>query len=105
MKTAIELQQLADICEERGDYVKAARLHKKALQSAERTYGVEASEMVSYVYNVGMISLALDDNQGATQQFSRLLQLFERNGGETNDVEEVQQLLYALQKNILAANA
>ncbi len=105
MKTATELQQLADICEERGDYAKAARLHGKALIAAERTYEADSSELVSFLYNSGMISLALDDSEKASILFARLLQLLESVGGSSNDIEEVHQLIFALEKNTLAANA
>ena len=105
MKTADELQQLADLCEERGDYPKAARLHGKALQAAERSYGKQSSELVSYLYNFGMIALTLGDNESAQKSFERLLETLSTFGGSSADLEEVHQLLDSLTTGTLAANA
>lgn len=105
MKTAVELKDIADECEERGLYTKAARLHKKALLNAERTYGKDNSEMIPFVYNMGMISLALDNSGEARGCFNRLLELFAAVGASAEDVEEAQQLLFDLEQNTLAAHA
>lgn len=105
MKTAVELKEIADICEERGNYSKAVRLHNKALSSAERTFGKDSSELIPYVYNVAMISLAVDDHARAKAEFSRLLNLFATTGAATEDIEEAQQYLFELDKTVLAAHA
>lgn len=105
MKTAVELREIADECEERGLYTKAARLHKKALLNAERTYGKDTSEMIPFLYNMGMISLALDNGGEAKGCFNRLLELFASVGASAEDVEEAQQLLLDLDESSLAANA
>lgn len=105
MKTAVELQQLADICEERGDYIKASRLHGKALAAAQRDYGPESVELESFLYNSGMIALALDENTNASRHFERLLKLIETCNEKSELIEEIHQLIFALEKNTLVANA
>ena len=75
MKSAAELQTLANLAEERGDYVKAARLHQKALVKMEREVGPDQPELIDYLFNVGMIRCALDDRKAAEAAFLRQLDL------------------------------
>lgn len=94
MKTAAELQNLANLAEERGDYAKAARLHSKALEKMEKETGTDQPELIEYLYNLGMIRFALDEKNEARNYFSRqlsiLLQYFPE---EHTDVIELRQIL------------
>lgn len=100
MKSAAEIQSLANIAEERGDYTKAARLHQKALVKMEREVGTDQPELIDYLFNVGMIRCALDDRAGAQEAFARqldiLLQFFPE---EHIDVIEIRQILAELHSN------
>ena len=94
MKSAAELQILANHAEERGDYAKAARLHVKALAKIEKEVGAEQPELIDYLFNVGMIQCALDMKDEAkgcfTRQLSILLQFYPE---EHVDVIELRQIL------------
>ena len=94
MKSAAELQSLANLAEERGDYAKAARLHKKALAKLEREIGIDQPELIDYLFNVGMICCALDDRQAAEVAFTRQLDLLLQFYPEQHiDVIELRQIL------------
>ena len=94
MKSAAEIQTLATLAEERGDYVKAARLHTKALAKIEAEVGVDQPELVEYLYNLGMIRCALDEREAAKDCFSRQLSiLLQYYPEEHTDVVEVRQIL------------
>lgn len=97
MKSADELQQLANICEERGDYAKAARLHRKALAFKEMTATKDDPELASYLYNLGMIHCANDMKQEAEKQFNRLLNILTQYFPEEHaDVIEIRRILQDL---------
>lgn len=100
MKSAAEIQTLANLAEERGDYTKAARLHQKALVKMEKEVGADQPELVDYLFNVGMISCALDDRTAAQQAFSRQLSILMQFYPEEHiDVIEIQQILAELHSN------
>lgn len=94
MKSAAELQILANLAEERGDYAKAARLHTKALAKIEKEAGLDQPELIDYLYNLGMINCALDKKEAAkecfTKQLSILLQFYPE---EHLDVVELRNIL------------
>jgi hypothetical protein len=75
MKSAAEIQNLATLAEERGDYAKAARLHQKALAKMEKQVGHDQPELIDYLYNVGMIQCALEHRKAAEDAFTRQLNL------------------------------
>ncbi len=94
MKSAAELQTLANLAEERGDYAKAARLHQKALVKMEREVGTDQPELIDYLFNVGMIRCALDDRKGAELAFTKQLDLLLMFYPEEHiDVIELRQIL------------
>jgi hypothetical protein len=97
MKSAAEIQALANLAEERGDYVKAARLHQKALVKIEKQVGSDQPELVDYLFNVGMIQCALDQIAAAEETFTRLLNiLLQSYPQEHIDVIETKQILAEL---------
>ncbi|MBY0357573.1 MAG: tetratricopeptide repeat protein [Candidatus Obscuribacterales bacterium] len=97
MKRADELQQFANMCEEKGDYVKAARLHTKALAAKERVSEKDDPELISYLYNSAMINCAIDRKQEAETLFNRLLELLLAYYPEEHlDVKEIRQILLDL---------
>lgn len=100
MKSAAELQELANIAEERGDYAKAARLHQKALLRMEREKGTDDIGLADYLFNLGMIRCALDDRSGAEEAFSRQLSLLLQHYPEVHiDVIELRQILAELHES------
>jgi hypothetical protein len=100
MKSAAEIQALANLAEERGDYVKAARLHQKALVKMERQVGPEDAQLVDYLFNIGMIQCALDDLAGAEATFTRQLNILLQFYPEEHlDVIETRQILAELYQN------
>lgn len=97
MKRADELQQLANACEDRGDYAKAARLHTRALVAKEKTSGTDNPELVPFLYNLGMIHCAIDMKQAAEGYFHRLLELLLTYYPEEHlDVKEIKLILQDL---------
>lgn len=100
MKSAAEIQALANLAEERGDYAKAARLHQKALVKKEREVGADQPDLVEYLYNVGMIRCALDQRQSAEEAFTRQLDLMLQYYPEEHvDVIELRQILAEIHTN------
>lgn len=100
MKSAAEIQTLANLAEERGDYAKAARLHQKALVKMEREVGPDQPELVDYLFNVGMIKCALDDRTAAQEAFARQLDILLQYYPEEHiDVIEIRQILAELHSN------
>ncbi len=100
MKSAAEIQSLANIAEERGDYAKAARLHQKALVKMEKEVGADHPELSDYLFNVGMIRCALDDKTAAEEAFTRQLDiLLQYYPQEHIDVIELRQILSELHSN------
>ncbi len=94
MKSAAEIQNLATLAEERGDYVKAARLHQKALAKMEKQVGFDQPELIDYLYNVGMIQCALEKRTAAEEAFTRQLNLLLQFYPEGHkDVVELRQIL------------
>lgn len=100
MKSAAEIQALATLAEERGDYVKAARLHQKALVKRENEVGADDPQLIEYLYNVGMIRCALEDRKAAEQAFTRQLDLLLQYYPEEHlDVIELRQILSDVRSN------
>jgi len=100
MKSAAELQTLANLAEERGDYAKAARLHQKALVKMEKEVGPDQPELIDYLFNVGMIRCALDDRQAATEAFTRQLNILLQWYPEQHiDVVELKQIISEVEEN------
>jgi tetratricopeptide (TPR) repeat protein len=100
MKSAAEIQTLANLAEERGDYAKAARLHQKALVKMEREVGKDQPELVDYLFNVGMIKCALDDREAAQEAFTKQLDiLLQFYPAEHIDIVELRQILSELHSN------
>lgn len=100
MKSAAEIQALANLAEERGDYIKAARLHHKALVKMERQAGADHIDLVDYLFNLGMIQCALDDLSAAEETFTRqLIILLQHNSEDHIDVIETRQILAELYSN------
>ncbi|MBX9572980.1 MAG: tetratricopeptide repeat protein [Candidatus Obscuribacterales bacterium] len=94
MKSAAELQNLANLAEERGDYAKAARLHVKALAKIEKEVGSEQPELIDYLFNLGMINCALDKKDEAKDCFTRQLSILLQFYPEVHvDVVELRQIL------------
>lgn len=100
MKSAAEIQALATVAEERGDYAKAARLHQKALVKREHEVGADDPQLVEYLYNVGMIRCALDDRNAAEAVFLRQLELLLQYYPEEHiDVIELRHILADIHTN------
>lgn len=100
MKSAAELQALANLAEERGDYAKAARLHQKAMLKMEKESGPDDIKLADYLFNVGMILCALDDRKAAEVVFSRQLNLLLQYFPEEHiDVAELRQILCELHES------
>ena len=100
MKSAAEIQALANLAEERGDYIKAARLHQKALVKMEKQVGCDQPELIDYLFNVGMIRCALDDIASAEAVFIRQLNILLQYYPEDHaDVIETRQILADLHQN------
>ncbi|MBX9688909.1 MAG: tetratricopeptide repeat protein [Candidatus Obscuribacterales bacterium] len=100
MKTAAELQTLANVAEERGDYAKAARLHQKALTKMEKQVGLDQPELLEYLFNLGMIKYALDQKEAAETAFTRQLDiLLQYYPEEHMDVIELRQIITEIHAN------
>lgn len=93
MKSPAEIQKLADLCEERGDYLNAAKLHDRALRLAEQEFGSTSPELESYLYNCAMIACALDEIERSRTMFRRLLSI----KADPELKREVPQLLAAME--------
>lgn len=101
MKSPDEMQELADICEERGDYKKASQLHEKALRLMELRYGHTYPGLETYLYNAGLVACALDQIAKSRTHFERLLEL----GQDESLLGEARSLLAAMDQDTpLAAN-
>lgn len=97
MKSAIDLYQVAEQFEELGDYSRAERLYKKALQRVVRNCGHDAIELAPYLYNLGLILYANDKDREGNTILHRLLEiLVTRLGSEHPDVREVREQLFEL---------
>lgn len=94
MKTAAELERMGELFEEKGDYLKARRLYEKALRIQERTLGNEHSDLAPYLYNLGLVQCALDNNTEANSLLSRLLRIWEKEpDANLVDIHEVKELM------------
>lgn len=97
MKSSIDLYQVAEQFEEMGDYSKAERLYKKALQRQVRDCGHDAIELAPYLYNLGLILYANDKEREGNGILHRLLELLVNKLGEQHpDVREVREQLFEL---------
>jgi tetratricopeptide (TPR) repeat protein len=90
MITATELLSKGEYLEERGDYVRARRMYEKALSIQERNLGGDGLELVPYLYNLGLIEVALENKREAQIVLRRLLNiLIEEHGEHHEDVVEI----------------
>ncbi len=97
MKTASELLTLGEAYEEKGDYLKAQRLYRKALTIQEKVSGLEDPVLAPFLYNLGFIQCALDNNADATQLLERYIAIQQKQlGNEDEDIAEVRQLIASL---------
>jgi len=94
MITATELLAKGELLEERGDYTRARRMYEKAFSIQERSVGAEDAELIPYLYNLGLIQCALENEIDAQRLLTRLLTILVREYGESHeDCEEIRGLL------------
>lgn len=94
MITATELLAKGELLEERGDYTRARRMYEKAFSIQERAVGAEDPELIPYLYNLGLIQCALENEIDAQRILTRLLTILVREHGELHeDAEEIRGFL------------
>ena len=90
MRNSADVSERAELHEEKGNYVEAERLYKKALVLKSKETGEESFELVPYLYNLGMTQFATDKHDDALTSFNRLLNLLTLQqaqiSGEINEV-------------------
>lgn len=100
MKSIVDVVAKAELLEERGDYRKAERLYRKALVMQEKKVGDEHPELVSFLYNLGMIQCALEKNLEAERNLGRLLSILLIQKTESDaDVQEILLVLDELRQD------
>lgn len=99
---------LGEQFEENGKYFKAERLYKKALDLKLKTVDPMSSELIPYLYNLGMIQAALDKTGEAYRTLGRVTAILLKEFGEDHeDVKEIRDVLNSLheESHELVANA
>ena len=103
MITANELLAKGEVLEEKGDYTRARRMYEKALSIQERAFGPDHPELIPFLYNLGLIQCALENEIDAQRLLTRLLNLVIREFGESHeDTQEVRGFLKELKPRKLA---
>ncbi len=96
--TSYDYLSLGESFEERGKYQKAERLYLKALKLKSKEVGEQSTELIPYLYNLGMILAALDKQRESTHILGRLVTLLVREHGENHpEVLEIRDVIYDLQ--------
>lgn len=112
MRNPADVMERAELHEERGNYVEAERLYKKALTLKAREVGDQSYDLVPYLYNLGMTQYANDRFDDALLSFSRVLNMMTAQEDEINkEVKELRNLVAEVQNEAeqdsvpMAANA
>ena len=74
MRNSADVSERAELHEEKGNYLEAERLYKKALLLKSKESG-ETPELAPYLYNLGMSQYVNDHYDDALNSFHRLLDL------------------------------
>jgi tetratricopeptide (TPR) repeat protein len=98
---------LGEQFEENGKYYKAERLYKKALDLKSKTVDPMSSELVPYLYNLGMVQAALDKTTDAYRNLGKVIAiLLKEHGEDFADIVEIREVLNSLtESRELVANA
>jgi tetratricopeptide (TPR) repeat protein len=97
MITATELLAKGELLEERGDYTRARRMYEKAFSIQERSVGAEDAQLIPYLYSLGLIQLALENEIDAQRLLTRLFSIIVREYGDSHeDAEEIRGFLNEL---------
>ena len=101
MKFARKYLSLGERFEERGKYVTAERLYVRALRLIEGKVDATSEELIPYLYNLGYIQAAQDDNSESVKTFGRLLPILLKKHGQSHiDVQEIRDVLDVIHAEI-----
>lgn len=94
MRNPADVMEKAELHEEKGNYVEAERLYKKALTLKTKEVGDRSYDLVPFLYNLGMTQYANDNFDDALLSLSRVLSLMTAQEEEINsDVKEIRNLI------------
>ena len=89
-----KLNSRAQKFEDRGDYINAERLFSKHLMIKENELGTEHPDLAKYLYELGLLSFALNKYEKAENLLARALTIQEKHlGSEHIDVIETNNAL------------
>lgn len=101
MKSIVDVVAQAELLEEQGDYRKAERLYRRALDMQETKVGEEHPALAPFLYNLGMIQCALDKNPDAERNLGRYLSILLTSKSESDrDVQEILLVLDDLRQDV-----
>lgn len=101
MKFARKYLSLGERFEERGKYVKAERLYAKALKLIEGQVDATSEELIPFLYNLGYIQAAQEQNSESIDTFGRLLPILLKKHGQNHaDVQEIRDVLHDIHSEI-----
>ena len=104
MHTPAELLKMGELLEEKGDYKASAHLYRRGLRLQEQTHGPEDLELAPFLYNLGLVSYALDDLKGAEHCLTRLLGLLVQQEAQVKEqIVEIEDLLHSVHQEMHAA--
>ena len=89
MKFAEDLRVIAGAHEEDGEYEVAQQLYRRALKAQSRLIGKDDPELAPYIYDLAMISAALDRDAEARDLFAWLVAIVPQDAELLKEVELV----------------
>jgi tetratricopeptide (TPR) repeat protein len=93
MRNPADVLERAEIHEEKGNYMEAERLYKKALVLKSKECG-ETPELAPFLYNLGMAQYANDHYDDALNSFHRLLDLLTMQQADiSGDIKEIRAVI------------
>lgn len=102
MSTITQLETMAELYEEQGDYINARELYKKALVYKETQFGQKYTGLAEDLYNLGLLYFATDQHAEAERLLLRALALEKQAFGpehpNVNDTLSVLEALYGEQR-------
>lgn len=100
MRNPADVLERAEIHEEKGNYMEAERLYKKALVLKSKECG-ETPELVPFIYNLAMTQYANDHYDEALNSFHRLLDLLTVQQADiSGDIKEVRQIIDEIHQEV-----
>lgn len=94
MRNPADVLDKAELHEEKGNYVEAERLFKKALTLKAREAGDQSFELAPFLYSLGMSQYVNDHYDDALLSLTRLLDVLTRHEEEiAREIREIRNVI------------